>query len=122
MPSPKYTTNYSADRVLSDVFDDAGKTLSVTGIAESIDLPTAPLSGQVSVTTSAAALPSVVLTVGAILTNTSTTATCYLGPTGVTTGTGAPLAPGASTSVAVSNLNTLYAIGSSALTLGYLGS
>ncbi len=87
-----------------------------------LSLPTAPLAGQVSVTTSAAAFPSVVLTVGALITNTSTSATLYLGPSGVTTTTGMPVAPGATVSVALSNLNTLYAIGSSALTLGYLGS
>jgi hypothetical protein len=74
--------------------------------------PSTIYSNQQTATTTAAALPSQALTNGVVLTaGSSNTGTIYIGPSGVTTSTGYPLAAGQSVSYAVSNLNAIYMIG-----------
>lgn len=87
-------------------------------------LPAAPLTGQVTVGTSAVQLPSNALTEGVIVRALSTNSvSIYIGPSGVTTSTGHELLPGESTSVAVSNTNAIYAIsGTASQGLCFVGS
>jgi len=74
----------------------------------------AVIAGQQSVTASAAALPSTALTRPAcLLAPVTNGTTVYIGPSGVTTSTGFPLAAGGSLcGLPVSNLNQLYVIAS----------
>ena len=63
-------------------------------------------------TTSAVALPSQALANGVVITAaTANTGTVYVGPSGVTSSTGYPLAAGVSISYAVANLSSIYIIG-----------
>ena len=73
------------------------------------------LAGQQAVTASAAALPSQALTrTACVLALPGNTLTVYVGPSGVTTSTGFPLAPGASLcNLPVANLNQIYLVASS---------
>ena len=69
-------------------------------------------SGQQTLTTSAAALPSHALANGVVITaETTNTGTVYVGPSGVTTSTGYPLVAGQSISYAINNLSSIYIIG-----------
>ena len=69
-------------------------------------------SGQQTLTTSAAALPSQALANGVVITaKTTNTGTVYVGPSGVTTATGYPLPAGQSISYAINNLSSIYIIG-----------
>ena len=69
-------------------------------------------SGQQTVTTSAVALPSQALANGVVITAaTANTGTVYVGPSGVTSSTGYPLAAGQSISYALANLSSIYIIG-----------
>jgi len=84
--------------------------------------PSAPVYGQYSVTTSAAAIgSSTSLSTGITLTNTGST-NIYVGGSGVTTSNGYVLVGGTSVSFVVANLSSIYAIGSVAGTLSYIGS
>ena len=75
----------------------------------------APITGQQAVTASAVALPTTTMSRPVCLYALPANAlTVYFGPSGVTTSTGFPLAPGASMcGLTVSNLNQLYVIASS---------
>lgn len=84
-----------------------------------ISSPSTPLAGQVTTTGTAAAIGSGSLTTGVTITNTGS-ATVYLGASGVTTSTGYALIGGASVSLVVANLSSIYAIGAG--TLSYIGS
>ena len=69
-------------------------------------------SGQQTATTSALALPSQALANGVVITaNAANTSTVYVGPSGVTSSTGYPLAAGQSISYALANLSSIYIIG-----------
>jgi len=84
--------------------------------------PSAPVYGQYSVTTSAAAIgSSTSLSTGITLTNTGST-NIYVGGSGVTTSNGYVLVGGTSVSFVVANLSSIYAIGSVSGTLSYIGS
>ena len=70
-------------------------------------------SGQQTCAASAAALPSQTLANGVVVTAKSTnTGTVYVGPLGVTSSTGYPLAAGQSISYAVANLSSVYIVDS----------
>ena len=86
-----------------------------------ITAPSAPIAGQQSVTTSAAALASKTVTTGVVLTNTGTT-TVYVGPSGVTTSNGYALTAGSSIGLVVANTSSIYVIGAVAGTICFLGS
>lgn len=74
--------------------------------------PATVYSGQRTLTTTAAALPSQVLSVGIVITaQPANTGTVYVGPTGVTSATGYPLVAGQSISYSVSNLSAVFVIG-----------
>jgi hypothetical protein len=84
--------------------------------------PSSPVYGQYAVTTSAAAIgSSTSLSTGITLTNTGST-NIYVGGSGVTTSNGYVLVGGTSVSFVVANLSSIYAIGSVAGTLSYIGS
>jgi len=91
-------------------------------------LSSSPLVGQKAMTGSAVQLQTNTLINGVIITAKSTnTANVLLGGSGVTTtadgsGNGYILEPGASVSYAGNNTNTLYAIGTSADVISFLGS
>ena len=70
-----------------------------------------PITGQQTLSTTAAALPSNVLGNGLVITAPATnTATVYVGAAGVTTGTGYPLTAGQSISLSLSNSNGAFII------------
>jgi hypothetical protein len=74
--------------------------------------PAAIYSAAQTASLSAAALPSQALVNGVILTaNAANTGTIYIGPAGVSTSTGYPLAAGQSLSYAVQNLSAISMIG-----------
>ena len=76
-------------------------------------LPAAPVTGQQTLTTSAAALPANALQNGLAVTALSTnTGMVYVGAAGVTSATGYPLAAGQSISFAVANASGISIIGS----------
>lgn len=90
-------------------------------ILESVTIPTtsanpaAIISAQVTVATSAAALAANALTNGIVITaSTANAGTVYVGPTGVTTATGYPLAAGQSISYGVTNSNAVFVIAAAA--------
>ncbi len=77
--------------------------------------PSTIASGQQTTTTSAAALPSQALVNGIVITAASAnTGTVYVGPSGVTSSTGYPLAAGQSISYAVANLSAISIVGTNA--------
>ncbi len=103
----------------------SGQSATKAACAVSIDGPsgraTQGASGQAAValrqtsTTSAVALPSNALSNGVIVKALSTNSgTAYIGPAGVTTSNGYPLAAGEAISYGVANTNQLYLIGSDA--------
>lgn len=125
MPWPLNRTKFGSDRTpimigLSYVDEESTVPIAVnptTGyllaetISGGISLPSTLVNGQQTVTTSAVALPSNALTQGVILESLSTnTVSIFIGGSGVTTTSGTELQPGASTSVAVSNLDVIYVI------------
>lgn len=74
--------------------------------------PTAPFTGQQTVTTSAASLPNQALVSGVVVKALSANlATVYVGPTGLTTANGYPLAAGEAISFAVANADAIYVLG-----------
>ncbi len=74
-------------------------------------LPSTLVSGQQTVTTTAAALPNKTLSQGVILESLSTnTVSIFVGDSSVTTSTGVELQVGAALSAAVSNLDVIYVI------------
>ena len=80
------------------------------------------LAGQISLSGVEAALSSVVARRIRLKAHLDNTDVIYLGPTGVTTGTGYPLWAGDIVEVEVSNLNVIHAIvGSSTQVLCYMG-
>jgi len=84
--------------------------------------PNSFASGQQAVTASASPLPSATLVNGVVLTNGSS-ATVYIGGSGVTTSTGYALAVGSSVGLGVANLSSVYIIGTaSSGNLSYIGS
>lgn len=70
------------------------------------------LSGQGSVTGTAAALPANACKKVTLKANTANTITIYIGPTGVTTSTGLALDPGESVVIEVSNTNLIFTVAS----------
>ena len=75
-------------------------------------VPATIYSGQQTSTLAAVALPAQALVNGIVITARLTnTGTSYIGPAGVTTSNGYPLAAGQSISYAVTNLNAVYIIG-----------
>jgi len=88
------------------------------------DLPKVVVSGQQTVTTSAAAMPTGALTQGVVVESAAANVNnIYIGPATVTASTGIELQPGATLGIAISNVNKLYVIcaaGSPVIT--YLGS
>ncbi len=90
------------------VLSTAGELL-VDATLSAPSLPSAAVNGQQTATTSAVALPSGVLTQGVVLEALSTnTVSIFVGTTGVTTGTGYELQPGAAVGIAVGNTNEIY--------------
>ena len=78
-------------------------------------LPTVPVVGQQTLTTSAVALTANALQNGIVITALpANTGTVYVGASGVTTSTGYPLAAGQSISFAVSNASGIFIIGTNA--------
>ncbi len=78
-------------------------------------LPATPITGQQTMTTSAAALPANILQNGLIVTALpANTGTVYVGAAGVVASTGYPLSPGQSMSFAVANTNGISIIGTNA--------
>jgi len=76
-------------------------------------LPTTLFAAQQTVSTTAAALGSNVLTNGVVITaDPANAGTVWVGKVGVTTSTGYSLAPGQSIAYAISNSNAIYIIGS----------
>jgi hypothetical protein len=74
--------------------------------------PSTVYSSQQTATTSAAALPSLALVNGIILTALpANTGIIYVGPAGLTAANGYSLAAGQSISYAVQNLNAIYMLG-----------
>jgi hypothetical protein len=74
--------------------------------------PSLIYSGQVTVTTSAAALPNYALTRTIQITAASTNSgKVYIGASGVTSSTGYVLSAGGSVSLTVSNSNVIYVLG-----------
>jgi hypothetical protein len=74
--------------------------------------PSSIYSNQQAATLSATALPSQALVNGIVLTALATnTGTIYVGPAGVTSATGYPLAAGQSISYAVANLSAISIVG-----------
>jgi hypothetical protein len=79
-------------------------------------------SGQQAVTATAAALPSSALVNGVVITNGST-ATVYIGGSGVTSSTGYALAVGATVGIGVAQLSAIYIVGTaSSGNVSYIGS
>lgn len=97
----------------------AAVALGQTGASGSLSVvsntpPATVVSGQQSVTATAAVLPSHALTNGFVLTVLSTsTLSVFWGPSGVTTSSGTELLPGGSIFIPVSNTNGVYVIASS---------
>lgn len=74
--------------------------------------PSTIYSNQYTVTASAASVGSQALSNGVVITaKSSNTGVTYIGPSGVTTGTGYALSSGQSISYAVTNLSAIFAIG-----------
>ncbi len=74
--------------------------------------PAAPYTGQQALTTAAAALPNRALVNGIVVQAlSSNTGTVYVGPAGVTSATGYPLAPGQAVSFGVTNANSIAILG-----------
>ena len=74
--------------------------------------PATIIAGRQLTTTGAVALASNALVNGVIIKAlTTNVATLYLGPSGVTTATGYPLAPGEAISYGATNLNAIFLIG-----------
>ncbi len=85
--------------------------------------PTVVKSGQVTMTGSAVALTTTSSVSSVIVQALSTNgASIWVGPSGVTTGTGFELQPGQATSIAIADLTSVYVIGTSGDKACYLGS
>lgn len=109
VPGQASYTAFSNSGVLTGV--SSSNPLPVTG-SFSAAVPSTIISGQQTLTTSAAALPSNTLQNGATLLALPTnTGTVYFGPSGVTISTGTPLTAGQSVSLAISNTSAIYIIG-----------
>jgi hypothetical protein len=100
----------------SSIIGKVGIDQTTPGVTNAVAItainPSTIYSGQQATTTSAAALPSQALVNGVIIkAKTTNTAVVYVGPSGVTTSTGYPLAAGEAISYGVTNLSTIYIIG-----------
>lgn len=128
MPDPNLKGTASSSEILNRASRAASSTtqsvIAVTIEEGAASLPSTGSAGQLAVTTSAVNFPSVALTQGALITNTSLTNTMYVGfSNAITTTSGTiPVLPGATISVAVGNLNAVWAISSVNLTAAYIGS
>ena len=87
------------------------------------NLPTAIYADQVTLGATGTALGSQPLLNGVTLTALSTnTSSVFVGPSGVTSGTGLELKPGVSVTLSVSNLDLVYAVGTAGEKVSYLAS
>ena len=108
-PWPTGTAGTPNARVLSVQGVTGGVALPVSATASN---PSSIYSHRQTTTTSAVALPSQALVNGIVITaNAANAGTVYVGPSGVTSSTGYPLAAGQSISYAVADLSSIYIIG-----------
>lgn len=86
------------------------------------DNPAVITSGQVATTATATALPAFAYTNGIVITaSASNTAEVFVGPAGVTVGTGYPLQPGQSIAYGVTNGSAIYLVSAALQTAAYTG-
>ncbi len=104
--------------------DPATGALLTTATINPVVLPTVLVSGQQTVTGSAAALTSGALSEGVVLEAlSSNTVSIFVGKSGVTTSTGYELQPGASIGIAVSNMDKIFVVcGSTSPVVTWVGS
>ena len=108
--------------LVKDLSGNSPSILGAAGVDTHVDgdSPSAVYSGQLTVSATAQRLPITSLANGVQLRAGSGNAgNVYIGPAGVTTATGYPLAAGSTISYNTANLGDLYYIGTAADTLAY---
>jgi hypothetical protein len=115
-------TNQYYQLALQALYALSGQGPNPSGV--NLSVPSTPVNGQQTTTSSAAALPSNTVTTGVIVTNTGATNAVYIGNSGLTSGNGYSLAPGASVGLVVSNTNSIYVLNGSggSSTVSFIGS
>lgn len=123
---PVAVTDNGGSLTVDGTFFQATQPVSIAAtVATSTAAPTVARSGQklVAVTNTAVALSAAAAVVGVIISGLAANAgNVYVGPSGVTTGTGFELQPGQATSIAIDDVAKVFVNGTAGDGVSWLGS